>query len=163
MNFTKNQKISKSVIGEVIDISYFPKESISIKTNIDEVMENMVALSMSGLVGKIEKIFPGFVKVIPIYEKGNNIPGIIQRTNENIILEGRGDQNILLIKNFKNNSNIKLNDKIYTSGLGVKYPSGFLIGIVKKISSAEDESSLEVEVNSSANFNTGTKILLIEP
>ena len=163
MGYTKKQTISKSVIGEIIDMSYFPKESISIKTNIDEISEEMVALSLNGLVGIIDQIFPNYVKVIPIYEKKVNIPGVIQRTNQNIILEGIGEQNKLLIKNFKKNSNILLEDRIFTSGLGGKYPKGFLIGIVKKISTAKDDSILEVEVQSLSNFDTGTKILFANP
>ena len=163
MGYTKKQTISKSVIGEIIDMSYFPKESISIKTNIAEVSEEMVALCLNGLVGIIDQIFPSYVKVIPIYEKKVNIPGVIQRTNQNIILEGIGEQNKLLIKNFKKNSNILLEDKIFTSGLGGKYPKGFLIGIVKKISTAKDDSILEVEVQSLSNFDTGTKILFANP
>ena len=163
MGYTKKQTISKSVIGEIIDMSYFPKESISIKTNIAEISEEMVALSLNGLVGIIDQIFPSYVKVIPIYEKKVNIPGVIQRTNQNIILEGIGEQNKLLIKNFKKNSNILLEDKVFTSGLGGKYPKGFLIGIVKKISTAKDDSILEVEVQSLSNFDTGTKILFAKP
>ena len=163
MGYTKRKTISKSVIGEIIDMSYFPKESISIKTNIDEIKEEMVAISMNGLVGTIDQIFPNYVKVIPIYEKNVNIPGLIQRTNQNIILEGKGEQNKLSIKNFKNNSNIILDDKIFTSGLGGKYPKGFLIGKVKKISNSEDQSFLEVEVQSLSNFSSGTKILFAYP
>ena len=163
MGYTKKQTISKSVIGEIIDMSYFPKESISIKTNIAEISEEMVALSLNGLVGIIDQIFPSYVKVIPIYEKKVNIPAVIQRTNQNIILEGIGEQNKLLIKNFKKNSNILLEDKVFTSGLGGKYPKGFLIGIVKKISTAKDDSILEVEVQSLSNFDAGTKILFAKP
>ena len=163
MGYTKRKTISKSVIGEIIDMSYFPKESISIKTDIDEIKEEMVAISMNGLVGTIDQIFPNYVKVVPIYEKNVNIPGLIQRTNQNIILEGKGEQNKLSIKNFKNNSNIILDDKIFTSGLGGKYPKGFLIGKVKKISNSEDQSTLEVEVHSLSNFSSGTKILFAYP
>ena len=163
MNYTKSNEISKSVIGEIIDISYFPKELIGINTNTEEISENMVALSMNGLVGTIDKIFPGYVKISPLYAREVNIPGLIQRTNQNIILEGKGEQNKLFIKNLKNNSNIKIKDKVFTSGLGGKYPKGFMIGIVEKISITDDESLLEVEVKSSLNFDAGTKILLTQP
>ena len=163
MNYTKSNEISKSVIGEIIDISYFPKELIGINTNTEEISENMVALSMNGLVGTIDKIFPGYVKISPLYAREENIPGLIQRTNQNIILEGKGEQNKLFIKNLKNNSNIKIKDKVFTSGLGGKYPKGFMIGIVEKISITDDESLLEVEVKSSSNFDSGTKILLTQP
>ena len=163
MNYTKSNEISKSVIGEIIDISYFPKELIGINTNTEEISENMVALSMNGLVGTIDKIFPGYVKISPLHAREVNIPGLIQRTNQNIILEGKGEQNKLFIKNLKNKSNIKVKDKVFTSGLGGKYPKGFMIGIVEKISTTDDESLLEVEVKSSSNFNAGTKILLTQP
>ena len=163
MGYTKRKTISKSVIGEIIDMSYFPKESLSVKTDIEEINAEMVAISMNGLVGTIDQIFPNYVKVIPIYEKNVNIPGLIQRTNQNIILEGKGEQNILSIKNFKNNSNILIEDEIFTSGLGGKYPKGFLIGKVKKISNSEDQSFLEVEVQSLSNFSSGTKILFAYP
>ena len=163
MNYTKSNEISKSVIGEIIDISYFPKELIGINTNTEEISENMVALSMNGLVGTIDKIFPGYVKISPLHAREVNIPGLIQRTNQNIILEGKGEQNKLFIKNLKNNSNIKIKDKVFTSGLGGKYPKGFMIGIVEKISTTDDESLLEVEVVSSSNFNAGTKILFTQP
>ena len=163
MNYTKSNEISKSVIGEIIDISYFPKELIGINTNTEEISENMVALSMNGLVGTIDKIFPGYVKISPLYAREENIPGLIQRTNQNIILEGKGEQNKLFIKNLKNNSNIKIKDNVCTSGLGGKYPKGFMIGIVEKISITDDKSLLEAEVESSLNFDAGTKILLTQP
>jgi len=163
MNYTKSNEISESVIGEIIDVSYFPKELIGINTNTEEISENMVALSMNGLVGTIDKIFPGYVKISPLYAREVNIPGLIQRTNQNIILEGKGEQNKLYIKNLKNNSNIKIKDKIFTSGLGGKYPKGFMIGIVEKISINDDASLLKVEVSLTSNFNVGTKILLIQP
>ena len=163
MNYTKSKEISKSVIGEITDISYFPNELIGINTNTEEISENMVALSMNGLVGTIDKIFPGYVKISPLYAREVNIPGLIQRTNQNIILEGKGEQNKLFIKNLKNNSNIKIKDKVFTSGLGGKYPKGFMIGIVEKISITDDRSLLEVEVKSSSNFDAGTKILLTQP
>jgi len=163
MNYTKSNEISESVIGEIIDVSYFPKELIGINTNTEEISENMVALSMNGLIGTIDKIFPGYVKISPLYAREVNIPGLIQRTNQNIILEGKGEQNKLYIKNLKNNSNIKIKDKIFTSGLGGKYPKGFMIGIVEKISINDDASLLKVEVSLTSNFNVGTKILLIQP
>ena len=67
------------------------------------------------------------------------------------------------IKNLKNNSDIQIGDKIFTSGLGEKFPKGYLIGSVEEINESEDLSSLDVAVYSPNNFDKGTKILFISP
>lgn len=123
----------------------------------------MAVLNIDGLIGVIETIFPDKAKVIPIYSIGQIIPGLIERTSQNIILEGKGSKNSFLIKNIKNNSNIKVGDKIFTSGLGGKFPKGYLVGKVGKISDSEEKANLEVIVFSDANFDKGTKVLFIKP
>lgn len=163
MGFTKNNFISKSVAGEIQDKKFFPKESMSISVNTKKISKNMAVLNIDGLIGVIETIFPDKAKVIPIYSIGQIIPGLIERTSQNIILEGKGSKNSFLIKNIKNNSNIKVGDKIFTSGLGGKFPKGYLVGKVGKISDSEEKANLEVIVFSDANFDKGTKVLFIKP
>lgn len=163
MGFTKNNFISKSVAGEIQDKKFFPKESMSISVNTKKISKNMAVLNIDGLIGVIETIFPDKAKVIPIYSIGQIIPGLIERTSQNIILEGKGIKNSFLIKNIKNNSNIKVGDKIFTSGLGGKFPKGYLVGKVGKISDSEEKANLEVIVFSDANFDKGTKVLFIKP
>jgi rod shape-determining protein MreC len=163
MGFTKNNFISKFVAGEIQDKKFFPKESMSISVNTKKISKNMAVLNIDGLIGVIETIFPDKAKVIPIYSIGQIIPGLIERTSQNIILEGKGSKNSFLIKNIKNNSNIKVGDKIFTSGLGGKFPKGYLVGKVGKISDSEEKANLEVIVFSDANFDKGTKVLFIKP
>ena len=111
----------------------------------------------------LETIFPDKAKVIPIYSLGQIIPGLIERTSQNIILEGKGSKNSFFVKNIKNNSNIKVGDKIFTSGLGGKFPKGYLVGKVGIINDSEEKANLEVVVFSDANFEKGTKVLFIKP
>ena len=163
MGFTKNDLISKFVAGEIQDKKFFPKESMSISVNTKIISKNMAVLNIDGLIGVIETIFPDKAKVVPIYSLGQIIPGLIERTSQNIILEGKGSKNSFLVKNVKNNSNVKVGDKIFTSGLGGKFPKGYLVGKVGKISDSEEKANLEVVVFSDANFDKGTKVLFIKP
>ena len=163
LGFSENINISKSLIGKVLDKTYFPKESLNISIDTINFSKEMVAINTDGLVGQVDAVFPNTVKVIPIYAKGNNIPAIIDRTETNIILEGAGKENKFFIKNLKNNSNIQIGDKIFTSGLGERFPKGYLIGSVEEINTSEDLSNLDVVVYSPNNFDKGTKILFVSP
>ncbi|MFL2754211.1 MAG: rod shape-determining protein MreC [Gammaproteobacteria bacterium] len=163
MGFTKNDLISKFVAGEIQDKKFFPKESMSISVNTKIISKNMSVLNIDGLIGVVETIFPDKAKVIPIYSLGQIIPGLIERTSQNIILEGKGSKNSFFVKNIKNNSNIKVGDKIFTSGLGGKFPKGYLVGKVGIINDSEEKANLEVVVFSDANFDKGTKVLFIKP
>jgi rod shape-determining protein MreC len=163
LGFSESTSVSKSLLGKVLDKTYFPQESLNISVNTNNFSDEMVAVNIDGLVGQVDAVFPNTVKVIPIYAKGNNIPGIIDRTGINIILEGAGKRNKFFIKNLKNNSDIQIGDKIFTSGLGEKFPKGYLIGSVEEINESEDLSSLDVAVYSPNNFDKGTKILFISP
>ena len=163
MGFTKNIPISKFVAGEIQDKKFFPKESMSIFVNTKIISKNMSVLNIDGLIGVVETIFPDKAKVIPIYSLGQIIPGLIERTSQNIILEGKGSKNSFFVKNIKNNSNIKIGDKIFTSGLGGKFPKGYLVGKVGIINDSEEKANLEVVVFSDANFDKGTKVLFIKP
>ena len=163
LGFSESTSVSKSLLGKVLDKTYFPQESLNISVDTNNFSDEMVAVNIDGLVGQVDAVFPNTVKVIPIYAKGNNIPGIIDRTGINIILEGAGKRNKFFIKNLKNNSDIQIGDKIFTSGLGEKFPKGYLIGSVEEINDSEDLSSLDVAVYSPNNFDKGTKILFISP
>lgn len=163
LGFSESASVSKSLLGKVLDKTYFPQESLNISVDTNNFSDEMVAVNIDGLVGQVDAVFPNTVKVIPIYAKGNNIPGIIDRTGINIILEGAGKRNKFFIKNLKNNSDIQIGDKIFTSGLGEKFPKGYLIGSVEEINESEDLSSLDVAVYSPNNFDKGTKILFISP
>lgn len=163
LGFSESTSVSKSLLGKVLDKTYFPQESLNISVDTNNFSDEMVAVNIDGLVGQVDAVFPNTVKVIPIYAKGNNIPGIIDRTGINIILEGAGKRNKFFIKNLKNNSDIQIGDKIFTSGLGEKFPKGYLIGSVEEINESEDLSSLDVAVYSPNNFDKGTKILFISP
>ena len=163
LGFSESTSVSKSLLGKVLDKTYFPQESLNISVDTNNFSDEMVAVNIDGLVGQVDAVFPNTVKVIPTYAKGNNIPGIIDRTGINIILEGAGKRNKFFIKNLKNNSDIQIGDKIFTSGLGEKFPKGYLIGSVEEINESEDLSSLDVAVYSPNNFDKGTKILFISP
>jgi rod shape-determining protein MreC len=163
MNLVKTKNFSVSILGEIKSKSFFPNESLNVFTNIKKLNENMVVLNNYGVVGQISEIYPNYVKVQPLYEQGNIVPSYIPRNGLNIILKGKGEDKTFTIENLSSEVNLYEGDEIYSSGLGGKFPKGYLIGKVKSISKNQNLKFQEVEVSSSAEFDKGSKVLFISP
>ena len=163
MNLVKTKNFSVSILGEIKSKSFFPNESLNVFTNIKKLNEDMVVLNNYGVVGQISEIYPNYVKVQPLYEQGNVVPSYIPRNGLNIILKGKGENKTFTIENLSSEVNLYEGDEIYSSGLGGKFPKGYLIGKVKSISKNQNLKFQEVEVSSSAEFDKGSKVLFISP
>ena len=163
MNLVKTKNFSVSILGEIKSKSFFPNESLNVFTNIKKLNEDMVVLNNYGVVGQISEIYPNYVKVKPLYEQGNVVPSYIPRNGLNIILKGKGENKTFTIENLSSEVNLYEGDEIYSSGLGGKFPKGYLIGKVKSISKNQNLKFQEVEVSSSAEFDKGSKVLFISP
>jgi len=163
MNLVKTKNFSVSILGEIKSKSFFPNESLNVFTNIKKLNEDMVVLNNYGVIGQISEIYPNYVKVQPLYEQGNVVPSYIPRNGLNIILKGKGENKTFTIENLSSEVNLYVGDEIYSSGLGGKFPKGYLIGKVKSISKNQNLKFQEVEVTSSAEFDKGSKVLFISP
>ena len=163
MNLVKTENFSISILGEIKSKSFFPKESLNVYADIKKLNEDMVVLNNYGVVGQISEIYPNYVRVQPLYEKGNIVPSYISRNGLNIILKGKGENKTFAIENLSSEVNLFEGDEIYSSGLGGKFPKGYLIGKVKSISKNQNLKFQEVEVSSSAEFDKGSKVLFISP
>ena len=163
MNLVKTENFSISILGEIKSKSFFPKESLNVLTDIKKLNEDMIVLNNYGVVGQISEIYPNYVRVQPLYEKGNIVPSYISRNGLNIILKGKGENKTFTIENLSSEVNLYEGDEIYSSGLGGKFPKGYLIGKVKSISKNQNLKFQEVEVSSSAEFDKGSKVLFISP
>ena len=163
MNLVKTENFSISILGEIKSKSFFPKESLNVFTDIKKLNEDMVVLNNHGVVGQISEIYPNYVRVQPLYEQGNIVPSYISRNGLNVILKGKGKNKTFTIENLSSEVNLYEGDEIYSSGLGGKFPKGYLIGKVKSISKNQNLKFQEVEVSSSAEFDKGSKVLFISP
>ena len=163
MNLVKKENFSISILGEIKSKSFFPKESLNVFTDIKKLNEDMVVLNNHGVVGQISEIYPNYVRVQPLYEQGNIVPSYISRNGLNVILKGKGKNKTFTIENLSSEVNLYEGDEIYSSGLGGKFPKGYLIGKVKRISKNQNLKFQEVEVSSSAEFDKGSKVLFISP
>ena len=97
------------------------------------------------------------------YLRTIKIPAKNSRTLENIILVGTGTPKTFQIEEFKKNGDIKKGDEIISSGLGGRFPEGFLLGRVTEIKENDQSNFLQITVENTFDFSFGSTILFTKP
>jgi len=163
LGLSKSFQDRKIFLGKITDFKKFPKEFISVEIRTNNITKDMIAFNSFGLIGVIDELLNNSVKIIPLHDKAIKVPARNSRTLENIILVGTGEQRTFKIEEFKKNGDIKEGDKIISSGLGDRFPEGFLLGRVSKVEESDQSNFLLVEVKNSFDFSFGSKVLFTKP
>lgn len=125
----------------------------------DGIKKDMLVVNEKGLIGIINKSYKNSseVKLISTSEKDNTFHiSIVIKTDKDYygVLNGYdSDSNSLLIKNIDKDSNINIGDEVVTSGIGVFFPKGILIGKVERVIFDQYHLSKNIYVKTNQDFN----------
>lgn len=129
--------------------TYWLNELTIDKGSSDDIYNNQIVITKDGMIGKVidTGIETSKIKLItsfdaPISVTINSINKVLQIDNYS-----------LFIKDINNNDNIKVGDKVITSGLSDIFPKGILIGTIKEINKRSDGVGFIGKVELSANIN----------
>jgi rod shape-determining protein MreC len=107
----------------------------------DGITRDMPVLVVEGLVGKTVEVTEHNARVLLIIDENCKVSGWMRESGQYGIVEGNilagGKDAQCRMKFIDRFSQIKLNDKVYTSGLGGIFPKGILIGDVKTLPGAQ--------------------------
>lgn len=98
----------------------------------DGIKRDMVAITPSGLVGKVYQVMTGTARVLLITDRGSSLAVRVQRTRDEGILEGTGG-NLCRLKYIRQSSEIKAGDILLSSGIDGIFPVGLTVGTVSKV------------------------------
>ena len=150
-------------LGKITDFKKFPKEIVSVETRSNNLTKDMIAFNAFGLIGVIDELLNNSIKIIPLHSASIKIPAKNSRTLENIIIVGTGKSKKFQIEEFKKNGDIKKGDEIISSGLGGRFPEGFLLGRVTEIKENDQSNFLQITVENTFDFSFGSTILFTKP
>tara|TARA_B000000532_G_C18795893_1_gene374764 strand:- start:221 stop:958 length:738 start_codon:yes stop_codon:yes gene_type:complete len=162
-NLKKSFQERKIFLGKVTDFKKFPKELVLVETRTNNITKDMVAFNAFGLIGVIDELLNNSIKIKPLHDASIKIPAKNSRTLENVIIVGTGKPKTFQIEEFKKNGDIKKGDEIISSGLGDRFPEGFLLGRVTEIKENDLSNFLLVKVENTFDFSFGSTILFTEP
>lgn len=126
---TDFEKINGVVVSR--NPSYWLDEVVVNRGSKNGIEEGMGVVVSEGLVGYVSKVYSTSCRVTLITNSSYNNTSV--KINDiYLILEFDNDNN-MIVNQLDNNNSIKVGDKVLTSGLTDKYPSGITIGYVSKI------------------------------
>ncbi|WP_432408913.1 rod shape-determining protein MreC [Wukongibacter sp. M2B1] len=127
----------------------------------DGIGKNSTVTNGDGLIGLVYEVGDSWAKVITIIDNISRVSfETLSEENGNIgLINGDGDA-ILKGYLFDHEAEVKIGDKIVTSGLGL-YPKGIQIGKIKEVIVKEDELLKSILVEPSVNFKKLDRVFVI--
>jgi rod shape-determining protein MreC len=106
----------------------------------DGVAVNQAVIDGTGVMGQIVETLPHTSTVMLITNPAHAIPVAIERTGLRTIAKGGSNADTLELPNIPISADVKIGDRLITSGLGGIYPAGFPVGEIRAI--ANDVSGM---------------------
>lgn len=96
-----------------------------------DLKEGEIVIGKLGIIGRIAEVYDNKSQIILLNDATSRIPVIASESRDKAVLSGDGSGMMEMLYLPKNH-NIKVGDRIFTSGDGDTLPSGLLAGIVRK-------------------------------
>ncbi len=164
----KNRFALKTIPARVIswDISSFAKTLLINKGKADGIKAGQAVICPKGLVGQIvdepgRELTNHQATVLLIIDPTSRVSAIVQRSREKGIIQGTGKKELLYFKYLSPEADVKVGDRVITSGLGGIFPAGILIGKLVKLESNPFSVSLLGKVRPQADFNHLEEVLVV--
>ena len=109
-----------------------------------------------GLVGKVVEVGYLTAKILPLYDNFCYVTGRLQESRYEGLINGSGDNREILIMRYikkRAKDEIKYGDIVVTSGMGLIYPKGIIIGRIRNIGAPEWETSLILDIEPAIDFS----------
>ena len=158
-----SKKITEKIFAEIIGESADNNHDISLinRGSNQLVQRNYIVLRKEGLVGRIQSVSPFQSSVQLITDHRSRVSALIQRNRIRGLIYGTHKG--LEMRQINQHANIKIGDRVISSGLGGLYPKGLLIGWVREIRHQKHELFKTAVLDSAVDFNQIEELFVIVP
>jgi len=128
----------------------------------DGLRQNMAVISARGVVGRIVDQPPSLyaAKVQLLIDRSAGAGAIVERSNAGGVVVGREGDPPLRMDFVSNLADVKVGDRVVSSGLDGIYPRGFAIGLVEKVSNG-GKLYKDIEIRPVVDFKALQSVLVV--
>jgi rod shape-determining protein MreC len=156
----KEQFIDKTLAAQVIATSG-SEQSRTVyldKGSDDGVALDMAVISKDGIVGKLSQVFRHTSQLLLINDQASGVGTILEQSRLQGVLKGRPNGEVVLDK-IMSDEDVKMGDRVLTSGGDQIYPKGLPVGTVAKVTRGTE--FLQVTVKPASTLNHLEEVLII--
>lgn len=156
----KEQFIDKTLAAQVIATSG-SEQSRTVyldKGSEDGITQDMAVISADGIVGKVIQVFRHTSQVLLINDQASGVGTILEQSRLQGVLKGRPNGEVVLDK-IMSDEEVKLGDRVLTSGGDQIFPKGLPVGNVEKVTRGAE--FLQVTVKPASALNHLEEVLII--
>src|SRR5499425_3172193 len=156
----KEQFIDKTTAAQVIGSSGSEQSRIVYldKGTADGITPDMAVISAQGIVGKVIQVFRHTSQVLLINDQASGVGTILDQSRLQGVLKGRPNGEVVLDK-IMSDEDVKLGDRVLTSGGDEIFPKGLPVGSVAKVTRGAE--FLQVTVKPASALNHLEEVLII--
>jgi rod shape-determining protein MreC len=126
----KSTYVSARVIGD--QVGAFVREVLIAAGARDGLLKGQAAMTGDGLAGRIAEVGQRSARVLLLTDINSRLPVLLERTRDRAILAGDNSNRPQLLY-LKPRTELRVGDRVVTSGDGGVFPAGLPVGVVESI------------------------------
>ena len=152
----------KAVLAEISHMGRDPFTHVVVvnRGSQQNIKAGQAVVDSKGVIGQVTRVYPFTSEVTLITDKELSIPIQIERNQLRAIAFGEGN-NTLDIPYLPTNVDIKVGDKLVTSGIDGVYPAGLAVAIVTKIQQNPESPFAKIVSTPVAGVSNHLQLLLL--
>ena len=152
----------KAVLAEISHMGRDPFTHVVVvnRGSQQNIKAGQAVVDSKGVIGQVTRVYPFTAEVTLITDKELSIPIQIERNQLRAIAFGEGN-NTLDIPYLPTNVDIKVGDKLVTSGIDGVYPAGLAVAIVTKIQQNPESPFAKIVSTPVAGVSNHLQLLLL--
>ncbi len=152
----------RGVLGEISHMGRDPFTHVVVvnRGNEHKIKAGQAVVDSKGVIGQVTRVYPFTSEVTLITDKELSIPIQIERNQLRAIAFGGGN-NTLDIPYLPTNVDIKVGDRLVTSGIDGVYPAGLAVAVVTKIEQNPESPFAKIISTPVAEVSNHLQLLLL--
>lgn len=159
---TRGYRLSAQLVG-IIDIDLDPsRQRIVLDAGSNEgVVVGQAMIDAGGVLGQVIEVTPRRAIALLLTDPDHAIPVQVTRSGLRTIAFGTGRTDRLRLPNIPQSADIRVGDRLVTSGIGGRFPAGFPVGVVESLHPDDTRLFVVAEARPAARLDRGLEVLLV--
>jgi rod shape-determining protein MreC len=150
-------------LARLINIELVPfRQRITLDVGLAQGVRNgQPVIDAHGMMGQVIEVLDHTSIALLITDPTHDLPVTIQRSGVRAIAVGGGAVDLLILRNISLSADVKVGDKLVTSGLGGRFPGGFPVGEIRDVKADATGMFAVATALPSATMDRSGEVLLL--